>query len=89
MRYRVGPKGQVVIAKEFRDRLGVEPGSLAIQRVVDDHLEIHFLPAARNRSLRGILAPYTRVSLPPEKWHEAVEQAWEEAALEDWGRQSS
>lgn len=89
MSYRVGPKGQVVIAKEIRDRLGVEPGSLAIQRVVEDHVEIHFVPPPHRRSLRGILAPYTNVSLPPEKWHEAVERAWEEAVREDWERQSS
>ena len=40
----VGRKGQVVIAKEIRDRLGIEPGWVAVQRMVEGHVEIHFLP---------------------------------------------
>ena len=34
--HKVGSKGQVVIAKEIRDELGIQPGWLALQRVVDD-----------------------------------------------------
>lgn len=84
MSYRVGPKGQVVIAKEIRDRLGVEPGSLAIQRVVEDHVEIHFVPPPHRRSLRGILAPYVKRTLPPgEAWDRAREQAWADS-VRDW-----
>ena len=56
MAYVVGPKGQVVIAKEIRDRLGVEPGWLALQRVVGDHVEVHFLPPEHRKSLKGSLA---------------------------------
>jgi AbrB family looped-hinge helix DNA binding protein len=32
MATKVGAKGQVVIEKAIRDSLGIEPGSLAIQR---------------------------------------------------------
>ena len=53
----IGPKGQVVIRKDIRDRLGVGPGWKATQRVVDDHVELHFIPPTHNRSLAGILKP--------------------------------
>lgn len=78
MEHRVGPTGQVVIAKEIRDRLQVQPGWLALQRLVDDHVEIYFVPPEHNRSLRGILAPHTTVRIAPgEEWDRAVEEAWE------------
>jgi AbrB family looped-hinge helix DNA binding protein len=32
---RVGPKGQVVIKKELRKALGLEPGTLVRQKIVD------------------------------------------------------
>ena len=35
MSYKVGAKGQVVISKELRDRLGVKPGWTVVQRLVD------------------------------------------------------
>jgi AbrB family looped-hinge helix DNA binding protein len=80
---KVGPKGQVVISKEIRDRLGVEPGWRAIQILIDDHVEIYFLPPEHDESLLGILAPYIRTSIPQgEPWERAREDAWEEAARE-------
>ena len=89
--HKVGAKGQVVIEKEIRDQLGIEPGWLALQRVVDGHLEIRFLPPEHDESLRGILAPYTNVSIAPgEEWDRAREQAWEAVALEkarSWSEQ--
>ena len=85
---RVGPKGQLVIEKEIRDRLGVQPGSVAIQKLVGDHVEIRFAPPPprvelHSRSLLGILKPAPSVSVPAERWREAREQAWHEAVMED------
>ena len=83
MANKVGSKGQVVIDKEIRDRLGIEPGSLALQRVVDDHVEIHFVGPAHSESLRGSLAPYTKVRIMSgREWDEARQMAWETAAKE-------
>ena len=56
MSYVMGPKGQIVVAKELRDQLGVGPGWLAIQQVKGDHLEAHFLPPSHRRSLKATLA---------------------------------
>jgi bifunctional DNA-binding transcriptional regulator/antitoxin component of YhaV-PrlF toxin-antitoxin module len=86
MAQRVGLDGQVVIEEKIRERLGIEPGSLAIQRIVDDHVEIRFVPPVKlhNRSLRGILR--SDVTVAPEDWQAARERAWEEAARERWER---
>lgn len=82
----VGHKGQVVINKKIRDRLGIEPGWLALQRLVDDHVEIYFVPPEHNRSLKGSLAKYispeVAESLKGLSWQEIREKAWSEAAKE-------
>ena len=81
MAYVVGPKGQVVIAKEIRDSLGVEPGWVALQRQVDDHVEVYFLPPEHRKSLKGSLAKYSNVHVAPgEEWDKAREFAWHKAA---------
>ena len=67
MPYVVGPKGQIVIAKEIRDKRGVQPGWLAVQQLVDGHVEVYFLPPEQNRSLKGSLARYTTVRIPTEE----------------------
>ncbi|MBI4197968.1 MAG: AbrB/MazE/SpoVT family DNA-binding domain-containing protein [Chloroflexi bacterium] len=89
MASKVGQKGQIVIEKEIRNRLGVLPGWIALQILVDDHVEVYFAPPEHNRSLAGILAPYVKRSLPPEEWHQAVEKAWEEAVREKFGALTS
>jgi|GEM_PF-462904 len=79
----VGTDGQIVIDKEMLEELGIEPGWTAIPQVVDGHLEIHFAPPRRNRSLHGALASHTDVRIPDEDaLHEATERAWEEHAKE-------
>jgi len=73
---RVGPKGQVVIDRSIRDRLGVEPGMLAIQRLVDDHVEIRFVHGPHQRSLAGAARPFIR-QRPATGERDATELAWE------------
>ena len=82
MANKVGTKGQLVIEKRIRDQLGIEPGSLAIQRIVDDHVEIYFLPAEHRRSLRGSLAPYINRPRGDVDWAEVRDEAWAAAAEE-------
>ncbi len=83
MAYLVGTKGQVVISKEIRDQLGVRPGWMALQSVVDDHVELRFVPPEHNESLLGILAPYITRDFPTEEeLDQAIEEAWTEAAVE-------
>lgn len=81
MAHKVGTKGQVVIAKEIRDKLGIEPGALAIQHIVGDHVEIRFVPVTRH-SLLGILRENARPLGPDDDWHEVRERAWAEVAKE-------
>jgi bifunctional DNA-binding transcriptional regulator/antitoxin component of YhaV-PrlF toxin-antitoxin module len=83
MAYLVGPKGQVVIAKEIRERLGVKPGWVALQRLVGDRVEIYFLPPEHRESLKGGLARYLKANIPPgESWDQARQAAWQSAARE-------
>lgn len=40
MTYKVGPKGQVVLPKAIRERLGIEPGDEVLVEQEGDHIEI-------------------------------------------------
>lgn len=81
---KVGSRGQVVIAKEIRDALGIVPGSLAVQRRVGDIVELRFLPPEHRRSLHGILAPYVTATVSAEAQRRSEETAWaDDAARRD------
>jgi AbrB family looped-hinge helix DNA binding protein len=54
MTHRVGPKGQVVIPKQLRDELGIEPGDEVSFWRHDDHVAVRL--ADRRRPLRGRFA---------------------------------
>ena len=82
MAHRIGAKGQVVIAKEIRDELGIGPGWETIQRIVDGRVQLTFLPPASDKSRMGSLARYTTVRLSDEELREAREEAAAEAARE-------
>ena len=51
MTHRVGPKGQVVIPKQLRDELGIEPGDEVSFWLHDDHVAVR--PATLRQPLRG------------------------------------
>ena len=92
MGYVVGRKGQIVIAKGIRERLGVEPGWIALQRLANDHVEVYFVPPEHERSLKGSLAQHVEaVPDPGREWDKARELAWREATREkfDAGRSVS
>ena len=81
MTYSVGAKGQVVIDKSIRDRLGVLPGWQAVQKLVGDRVEIRFIGPEHNRSLAGCLAKHVERSAPnAEALRHAREAAWANAA---------
>lgn len=54
MTSRVGPKGQVVIPKALRDRLGIAPGDEVDFAIDDDSVRV--APVRGRASLRGSLA---------------------------------
>jgi hypothetical protein len=53
----VSTRGQITIDRSARNALAVKPGMVAVQLVVDGHLEVHFIPGPHRRSLFGILPP--------------------------------
>lgn len=79
---RVGTKGQVVIEKDLRAELGVQPGWVAVQEVRGNELVIRFEPPLHNRSLGGVFRAYAEgVPAPSE---EEVDEAAAEATAEEW-----
>ncbi len=76
----VGSKGQVVIEKGIRNRLGIQPGAVAIQTLVGDRVEIRFIPPAHGESLFGVLSSYTSPDAAAQEWQEVKRRAWEAAA---------
>jgi bifunctional DNA-binding transcriptional regulator/antitoxin component of YhaV-PrlF toxin-antitoxin module len=78
MSTQVGVKGQVVIEKPIRKALGVEPGYVAVQRIVGHRVEIAFYPPDHGSSLRGALSGY--IGEPVAEYGEAEDRAWTAAA---------
>lgn len=81
---KVGTKYQVVIEREARRKLGIEPGWVAVETVVGDHLELRFIPPEHDRSLAGDLGRYAGGVGAPEPAEEE-RAAWEAHVEEEWG----
>lgn len=81
MTNKVGDRFQITIDKAVRERLGVQPGDIAIERVEDGLLMVEFLPPTHDRSLRGILR---RDAVPAGSTNSAAEKdaAWTARAQE-------
>lgn len=76
MTSQVSTRGQITINRVARKQLGVCPGMIAYQRVVNDHLEVYFLPGPHNKSLFGVFAGEARglEPLTGEQMEEAVRE---------------
>jgi len=62
MTYKVGPKGQVVLPKRVRERLGIAPGDEVTVEEMDG--EVRIRRASAPETLRGLLSdPEDRVPL--------------------------
>ena len=48
------PKGQVIIPKDIREKLGIKPGKILSVELVDEHIEIRPLPDDPIEFLTGI-----------------------------------
>lgn len=89
MATRVGAKGQVVIDQPIREQLGVMPGMLAVQTVVDDSVVIRFFPAAHEHSLAGALRPHVKHWPRDDEERQRLEAAaWEEDVVDRYGIES-
>jgi AbrB family looped-hinge helix DNA binding protein len=56
MTHRIGPKGQVVIPKELRERLGIGPGDEVEFALDEDADAVLMEPVREHPTLRGSLA---------------------------------
>lgn len=66
--------------------MGVESGWLAFQRLVDDHMEVYFLPPEHKKSLKGSLAQHIKVSVAPGRERDAAGNIpWEKTARQEDG----
>jgi len=78
----VGERGQVTIERAIRERLGIRPRDIAVQRVEDGRLVIEFIRPhePHMRSLAGTLGP------PPKPPGEplAVDDTVGRAITEEW-----
>ncbi|MGC8494758.1 MAG: AbrB/MazE/SpoVT family DNA-binding domain-containing protein [Syntrophobacteraceae bacterium] len=59
---KASSKGQIVIPKELREKLGIGAGRKLLLRLVEDHMEIIPLPEEPVKTLRGTLKGETSLA---------------------------
>ena len=79
MMYTVGPRGQILLARDVREKLNIEPGTRIVQMVVGDHVELHFVrPTEKKKkaptSTAGFLLQHKELK-PPEPTAADLERA--------------
>ncbi|MBI4492825.1 MAG: AbrB/MazE/SpoVT family DNA-binding domain-containing protein [Chloroflexi bacterium] len=80
MASKVSARGRITIDRAARRVLGIKSGMAAVQIVVDDHLEVYFLPPRHRRSLFGVLPP--QAASPSSDWQALDEEAGRSIAQE-------
>lgn len=55
-------KGQVVIPKKERDKVGIKPGTRVVVEAVDDHIEVRRLPENPIEHFHGIFKKGTSLT---------------------------
>ena len=84
---RVGPKGQVVVPKKIRDRLGIKPGDEVIVSEADGEARVR--KALTLDELRGILGPPTGMAdWDEEKRRERELEDRKDREFERWLKRS-
>jgi hypothetical protein len=77
---QVSARGQITIDREARRLLAIQAGMIAVQVVVDGHLEVYFIPARHERSLFAALPP--RSPGHRDTWENIEERAAQSIAAE-------
>ena len=70
-------KGQVVIPKKERDKVGIKPGTRVVVEAVDDHIEVRPLPENPVEHFHGIFkkgASLTRTLLDEKRKDRKLEE---------------
>ena len=83
--YKVGQNGEMYIRKELMEDLGIGPDWIVLQRVVNNKLEVEFMPPEHKESLAGILSDFKGPGIPEDAdWGKVREEAWAWAVKEDF-----
>ena len=83
MTSQVSERGQITIDRDIRRKLGIKPGMIAVQRVVNGKLEIVFVQGPHRRSLFGIF--HTPGAMPYPTTRDELNQAVQEAIAAEAG----